>query len=257
MKYLHTSFKDHVYTIVIDNQLTLNALNSEILDEMQEQIDRIGEHGEIRAVIITGAGRSFVAGADISEMAGKNCEEGRLFGKLGARLFRAIEQLPMPVIAAVNGFALGGGCELAMACDIRIASDKAKFAQPEVTLGITPGFSATARLPRLVGPGMAKLLICSGRTIDAAEALRIGLVEMVVAVDEFEAKVRETAEAIAKNAPVAVQASKKLINEGLDMTVEESIGREIELFGDCFATQDQKDGMNAFMSKTKAQFSGK
>lgn len=234
---------------------SLNALNSTILREMNDFVSSIDAH--TRVLIITGDGeKSFVAGADISEMAHLNEQEGFEFGRLGAQVFRKIEQLPVPVIAAVNGFALGGGCELAMACDIRIASVNAKFGQPEVGLGIIPGFSGTVRLPRLVGQGMAKELIYTGRVIRADEALRIGLVNAVYEREELLDKALELAQMILKNAPLAIQAAKQSINEGYDLPVDDAIALENKLFGGCFATADQKEGMAAFLSKRKAAFKG-
>ena len=234
---------------------SLNALNSTILREMNDFVSSIDAH--TRVLIITGDGeKSFVAGADISEMAHLNEQEGFEFGRLGAQVFRKIEQLPIPVIAAVNGFALGGGCELAMACDIRIASVNAKFGQPEVGLGIIPGFSGTVRLPRLVGQGMAKELIYTGRVIRADEALRIGLVNAVYEREELLDKALELAQMILKNAPLAIRAAKQSINEGYDLTADDAIALENKLFGGCFATADQKEGMAAFLEKRKAAFKG-
>ena len=234
---------------------SLNALNSTILREMNDFVSSIDAH--TRVLIITGDGeKSFVAGADISEMAHLNEQEGFEFGRLGAQVFRKIEQLPIPVIAAVNGFALGGGCELAMACDIRIASVNAKFGQPEVGLGIIPGFSGTVRLPRLVGQGMAKELIYTGRVIRADEALRIGLVNAVYEREELLDKALELAQMILKNAPLAIQAAKQSINKGYDLSADDAIALENKLFGSCFATADQKEGMAAFLEKRKAAFKG-
>lgn len=235
---------------------SLNALNSAILNELSTCIDNIKVRA--RVLIITGDGeKSFVAGADISEMANLNEQEGYTFGRLGAEVFRKIETLPIPVIAAVNGFALGGGCELAMACDIRIASNNAKFGQPEVGLGIIPGFSGTVRLPRLVGQGMAKELIYTGRVIRADEALRIGLVNAVYEREELIDKAVELAQMILKNAPLAIHAAKQSINDGYDMDMADAIALENKLFGGCFATADQKEGMDAFLNKRKAEFHGK
>lgn len=256
MSYLETKFDGAVYTITINKPETLNALNSALIEELGEQARMLAKRADVRVVVLTGTGRSFVAGADISEMAELNRAEAKAFGERGAKVFRQIELLPMPVVAAVNGFALGGGCELAMACDIRIASEKAKFGQPETGLGIMPGFSGTVRLPRLVGSGMAKLLICTGRTIDAAEAFRIGLADIIATEDDFEGVVYDTAKAITRNAPVAVRASKKSIDIGLDTDMDIAIDNEIKLFAACFDTQDQKAGMRAFLAKTKTDFKG-
>ena len=235
---------------------SLNALNSTILKELDTFVNHIGTG--TRVLIITGDGeKSFVAGADISEMAHLNEQEGYAFGQLGDRVFRQIELLPIPVIAAVNGFALGGGCELAMACDIRICSNNAKFGQPEVGLGITPGFSGTVRLPRLIGQGMAKEMIYTGKVIRADEALRIGLVNAVYEREELLDKALELAAKMVANAPLAIRACKQSINEGCDLTMDEAIEQENKLFASCFATQDQKEGMAAFLGKRKAAFTGK
>ena len=234
---------------------SLNALNSTILKEMDDFIDHLDK--ATRVLIITGDGeKSFVAGADISEMAHLNEQEGFEFGRLGAQVFRKIELLPMPVIAAVNGFALGGGCELAMSCDIRIASSKAKFGQPEVGLGIIPGFSGTHRLPKLIGQGYAKEMIYTGKVIRADEALRIGLVNAVYEPEELMDKAMEMAQMMLKNAPVAISLAKQSINEGYDLDADGAIGLENKLFGKCFATRDQKEGMDAFLNKRKADFQG-
>ena len=248
--------QEGITILTISAPKSLNALNSTILGELGTFIDNINVR--TRVLIITGDGeKSFVAGADISEMAHLNEQEGYAFGHMGAVVFRKIETLPIPVIAAVNGFALGGGCELAMACDIRIASNNAKFGQPEVGLGITPGFSGTVRLPRLVGQGMAKELIYTGKVVRADEALRIGLVNAVYEREELLDKAMEMAQLMLKNAPIAIQACKQSINEGYDMDIDEAIAFENKLFARCFATTDQKEGMDAFLSKRKPAFTGK
>lgn len=210
-----------------------------------------------RVLIITGDGeKSFVAGADISEMANLNEQEGYEFGKLGAKVFRAIELLPIPVIAAVNGFALGGGCELAMACDIRIASAKAKFGQPEVGLGIIPGFSGTYRLAKLIGQGYAKEMIYTGKVIKADEALRIGLVNAIYEPEQLMPAAVEMARKMVACAPIAISLAKQSINENYDLDATASLELENKLFGKCFATKDQKEGMAAFLEKRSANFIG-
>src|SRR3989339_894650 len=254
IKRLLYSTEDGICTVIINNPDTLNALNSQIINELDYLFDKIAQDEKILVVIITGAGRSFVAGADISEMADMDQNEGELFGKRGAYLFRKIETLSKPVIAAVNGFALGGGCELAMACDIRIASQKAKFGQPEVSLGITPGFSGTVRLPKLVGSSMAKEMIFTGKIIDSYEALRIGLVNSIIEPQDLMVKALEMAKMMASNAPVAIRYSKESINYAVDNETESASQLETELFAKCFSTQDQKEGMKAFLEKRKAQF---
>lgn len=242
-----------VVKLTISSPATLNALNSTILGELEDFVDSLGPD-TTRILVITGEGKAFVAGADISEMAHLSEEEGFAFGKRGARVFKKIEDLPFPVIAAVNGFALGGGCELAMSCDIRIASAKARFGQPEVGLGIIPGFSGTYRLPKLVGQGIAKELIYTGKMIGADEALRIGLVNSVVAPEELDAAVNALVSAILKNAPIAVGFAKACINENYDLDVDESVALENRYFAKCFATDDQKEGMDAFLHKRPAAF---
>ena len=216
--------KGNVAIALIDRPKALNALNSEVLNDLNTLVDEINADEEIRVLILSGSGeKSFVAGADIGEMSNLTKAEGEAFGKKGNDVFRRIETLPIPVIAAVNGYALGGGCELAMACDIRICADTAVFGQPETGLGITPGFGGTQRLSRLIGPGMAKQLIYSARNIKADEALRIGLVNAVYPLEELRPAAEKLAETIAKNAPIAVRACKKAINEGLEKPMDEAI----------------------------------
>lgn len=246
-----------IATVTINEPEKLNALNSEILRELNVAFDKLADDNDIRVVIITGADRSFVAGANIKEMAEMDYQQAKTFGEFGSSVFRKIETCPKPVIAAVNGFALGGGCELALACDIRVASEKAKFGQPEVGLGITPGFSGTQRLARLVGFAKAKELIFTGKVITADDALKIGLVNQVVAPGTLMDEVKAMAETIAKQAPVAVQNAKKAINNGWDMEMSEGIDLEVELFARCFETEDQKSGMKAFLNKEKLAFNGK
>lgn len=253
--FLKIAQSEGLCTLTISAPKSLNALNSTILNEMSHFLDNIPS--EVRVLIITGDGeKSFVAGADISEMATLNPEEGTAFGRRGAEVFRKIETLSIPVIAAINGFALGGGCELAMACDIRICSSNARFGQPEVGLGIIPGFSGTYRLAKLVGMGMAKQLIFAGKNIKADEALRIGLVNAVYEPQDLIPEAMKLASAISANAPVAVAYAKKCINEEYDLNADEAIAYENDYFGRCFATQDQKAGMKAFLEKGKAEFKG-
>ncbi len=248
--------ENHIATVTINEPKTLNALNSKLLDELGAAFDTLAADKDVRAIILTGVDRAFVAGANIQEMSGLNYEEAKVFGAKGASVFRKIETCPQPVIAAVNGFALGGGSELALACDIRIASEKAKFGQPEVGLGITPGFSGTQRLPRIVGQAKAKELIYTAKVISAAEALEIGLVNQVVAPESLMEEAQALATTIAKQAPIAVQKSKKAINDGWDMAIDEGINYEVELFAQCFETEDQKNGMNAFLKKEKVEYKG-
>ena len=245
--------KKGLYAVAtINRPKALNALNSEVLSDLDELVQTISADADIRALVITGSGeKAFVAGADIGEMSTLTPEEGEAFGKHGNDVFRKLETLPIPTIAAVNGFALGGGCELSMSCDIRICADTAVFGQPEAGLGITPGFGGTQRLARLVGPGMAKQLIYTAKNIKADEAYRIGLVNAVYPLDELMPAAEKMAETIAKNAPIAVRACKKAINEGLEAEMDDAGVIEEQLFGSCFKTADQIEGMSAFLEKRK------
>lgn len=251
MEFVLYEVKGQVGIITINREKALNALNSAVLDELNATLDGV-DLNEVRCLILTGAGeKSFVAGADIGEMSTLTKAEGEAFGKKGNDVFRKLETFPIPVIAAVNGFALGGGCEISMSCDIRICSDNAVFGQPEVGLGITPGFGGTQRLARIVGPGMAKQMIYTARNIKADEALRIGLVNAVYPQAELMAAAEKMAAGIAKNAPIAVRNCKKAINDGLEAGMDEAIVIEEKLFGDCFETHDQVEGMTAFLEKRK------
>ncbi len=251
---LNLKKEEGILTITLNNPKTLNALDYQMLSEIEKAFAIAEEDKEVRVVVITGEGKAFVAGADIKAMSVMDAQEASAFGKKGAQLFRKIETLNKPVIAAVNGFALGGGCELAMACDIRIASQKAKFGQPEVGLGITPGFSGTQRLPRIVGIGKAKELIFSGNIIGAEEAGKIGLADQVVEPDELMNRSLELAKKIAQNSSAAVSLSKQAINLGLQADMDTAIDIEVSLFALCFAGRDQKEGMNAFLEKRTPDF---
>ena len=264
MDYILYEVNGAVGTITINREKALNALNSQVLDELNATLDSV-DLETVRCLILTGAGeKSFVAGADIGEMSTLTKAEGEAFGKKGNDVFRKLETFPIPVIAAVNGFALGGGCEISMSCDIRICSDNAVFGQPEVGLGITPGFGGTQRLARLVGAGMAKQMIYTARNIKAAEAYRIGLVNQVVsgevneagevvvsAKEALMAAANKMATGIAAQAPIAVRNCKKAINEGLQVDMDQAIVIEEKLFGDCFETEDQRAGMGNFLEKDK------
>ena len=240
-----------VGVVTIDRPQALNALNREVLADLQKTFSDI-DVDTVRCVILTGAGeKAFVAGADIGEMSKMTVAEAEAFGKFGNDIFLMIEKFPVPVIAAVNGYALGGGNELAMSCDIRICSDNAVFGQPEVGLGITPGFGGTQRLARLVGMGMAKQLVYSALNIKADEALRIGLVNAVYPQAELMENVLKLAGKIAKNAPIAVRNCKKAINDGISLPIEKAVEVEEKLFGDCFETHDQVEGMACFLSREK------
>lgn len=241
--------REGVYLLTINKPASLNALDTAVLGELAAVVENLKTNESVKVLVLTGEGRAFVAGADISEMVSKNPIDGLEFGRLGASVFRAIEQLPFPVIAAVNGFALGGGCELAMACDIRLASAKAKFGQPETGLGIIPGFSGTQRLPRLVGPAKAKELIYTGEIIKADEALRIGLVNGVTEPEALIDEALAMAEKIALQPRQAVALAKKAIDAGMQTDIDTAIGIENNLFALCFSTEEQKQRMTAFLNK--------
>ena len=243
--------QDNIGIITINRPEALNALNSAVFDELEPLVGELARDATLAALIITGEGRSFVAGADIGEQCPMDLEAGRKWARRGSSVFRRLEKLEIPTIAAVNGFALGGGCELALACDIILASEKAKFGQPEVGLGITPGFSGTQRLPRRVGVAKAKELIFSGKQIGAEEAKRIGLVNEVYAAEELLHKAVEMAKSFTATAPIAVKYSKACIDRGMQMDIDNGIALENELFAMCFATEDQKEGMGAFLEKRK------
>lgn len=252
MNYIQYEQKDAIAVLTISREKALNALNSEVLGELDAAIDAI-DLDTVRCLIITGAGqKSFVAGADIGEMSTLTKEEGEAFGKKGNDVFRKIETLPIPVIAAVNGFALGGGCELSMSCDIRLASENAVFGQPETGLGITPGFGGTQRLARIIPVGKAKEMLYAGTKVKAAEALTLGLVNAVYPSEELLPAAEKLAGKIARNAPIAVRASKKAVNDGLQVSIDEGIAIEEKLFGSCFESADQRNGMAAFLNKEKA-----
>ena len=249
MGYVDYEVKGAVGIVTINRPKALNALNSEVLDDLSSVFDSI-DLETVRCVVLTGAGdKSFVAGADIGEMSTLTKAEGEAFGKKGNDVFRKIETFPLPVIAAINGFALGGGNELAMSCDFRICSENAVFGQPEVGLGITPGFGGTQRLARLVGAGYAKYMIYTARNIKADEAYRIGLVNQVVPAEELMATAEKLASIIAGNAPIAVRNCKKAVNDGLEVNMDDALVVEENLFGDCFQSWDQQEGMANFLRK--------
>ena len=251
------SAAEGIATLTINRPDKLNALNDETLRALDRALDRVETEEGILAVIITGAGeKAFVAGADIAEIAERNPVTAREMALRGQALYSRIETLSVPVIAVVNGFALGGGCELAMACHIRLASEKARFGQPEVKLGIIPGYAGTQRLPRLVGKGMAMELILSGRMIDAAEALRIGLVNHVFPPDALMDEAVKLAGEISAQGPLAVRFSMEAINQGLEMPFEAACSLEAHLFATLFATGDMKEGTRAFLEKRAPDFKG-
>ncbi|MEI6668616.1 MAG: enoyl-CoA hydratase-related protein [Acidobacteriota bacterium] len=247
-----------VAIVTLNRPSVLNALNMATLRELDRVMRELQDDDAVRAVVVTGAGeKAFVAGADIKELAELTPVAGKAYAEAGQRIFDRIEHLGKPVIAAVNGYALGGGCELAMACTIRLASETAKFGQPEVKLGVIPGFAGTQRLPRLVGKGRAMELILTGATIDAAEAYRIGLVNRVVPASALMAEARALAQALAASAPVAIRHGMEAIHCGLDMSVADGSVLEATLFGLVASTDDMREGTKAFVEKRKASFTGR
>jgi enoyl-CoA hydratase len=249
--------EDGIAYITINRPEALNALNTDVLADLTNVFNWVNDSDDVKIAILTGAGRSFVAGADIAQMEKLTVQEGRDMTLKGQRVMNLIEQIDKMVICAINGFALGGGCELAMACDIRIASDKAKFGQPEVNLGIIPGFGGTQRLPRLVGTGMAKYLIATGEMISADEACRIGLVEKVVPADDLLAEATKIAKTIISKAPIGIKMAKHSINVGMKMDVTNGVAYEAEAYVSTFASEDRVEGMNAFVEKRPANFKNK
>ncbi|MBR6574918.1 MAG: enoyl-CoA hydratase/isomerase family protein [Clostridia bacterium] len=251
MEYIKLAVDGNVGVLTINRPAALNALNDQVIRELDEALDAI-DLDTVRCLVVTGEGqKAFVAGADIGQMSGLTKAEGEAFGKLGNDVFRKLETLPIPTIAAVCGFALGGGCELAMSCDIRLCSDTAVFGQPEVGLGITPGFGGTQRMARLIGMGRAKELLYTARKVKAPEALAIGLVQGVYPVEQLMEEALKMAARIAGNAPIAVRATKKAVNDGLQVDMDRAIEIEEQLFGSCFETEDQKNAMGAFLEKRK------
>jgi enoyl-CoA hydratase len=248
-----------IATITLNRPKQLNALSQAVISELLGAFDEIGSDPEVRAVILTGSGdRAFAAGADIGELAQlQSPSEGRRLAARSHSLGRKMADLPQPIIAAINGFALGGGLELALACDFRIAGDTAQVGLPEVTLGIIPGWGGTQRLPRLVGPGMAKLLMMTGERIDAAEALRIGLIERVTPAAELMSAARQLAEKLAALPPLSISAIKQAVNHGLNMSLDDANMYESGLFAELTATEDAKEGTRAFVEKRKAEWRGR
>lgn len=246
-----------IATVIINRPEAMNSLNNDVLNDLHDAFTQLDQDEAVLAIIVTGEGKAFVAGADIAAMYAMNPINAHELSSNGHRVMNLIESTPKPVIAAVNGFALGGGCELAMACDIRIASERAKFGQPEVNLGILPGFGGTLRLPRLVGKGMAKLLIMTGDIIDAQEASRIGLVEKVVSPEHLMEVATALALKIISKAPLAVASAKTIIDKGYNMNISEACALEIEAFAELFGTQDKIEGIGAFLEKRAAKFEKK
>lgn len=244
-----------IATLTINRPEALNALNAEVLDALHATVT--GLHGKAKAILVTGAGKAFVAGADIAAMKDLGADEAREFSLAGQDAFQILVDFPGPVIAAINGYALGGGLELAMACDILVASDKAVVGQPEVKLGVVPGFGGSQRLPRRTGPGVAKWLLMTGESVKAEEALRLGIVDKVVPHDTLLAEAHKIAEAAIANGPLAVASAKRLVDEGLDLDLASALELEADAFGAGFRTTDQKEGMAAFLAKRKPAFTGR
>ena len=251
MAFVDLEQRGSIGILTMNRPEALNALNDQVLRDLDAALDAVEANDEILVVILTGAGRSFVAGADIGQMKDFTSVQAKKFGAYGNGVFLKLENFPKPVIAAVNGFALGGGCELAMSCDIRLASEKAKFGQPEVGLGITPGFAGTQRLPRIVGISKAMELILTAKVIGAEEAKAIGLVNEVYPADELMPKALELANAICANAQIAVKESKRCIRKGMQTDIYTGCAFEAEAFGVCCGTEDKDEGMGAFLEKRK------
>lgn len=258
LKNLLYEVKDGIAFVTVNRPDKLNALNAQTLADLDEAFRAVAASPEVRAVVLTGAGeKAFVAGADIGEIAGLDAQSGRVFALRGQGLFRSIETLAKPVVAAVNGFALGGGCELAMACHVRVASENAQFGQPEVNLGVIPGYGGTQRLPRLVGRGVALELLLTGDRVDARRAYETGLVNAVVPLADLLAKAAELAKRMASKGPLAVTYCLEAVQAGLDMPLEEGCYLEATLFGLCCSSEDMREGTQAFLQKRKAEFKGR
>lgn len=259
MEFLHLTYEKRtpLAFITINRPKVLNALNAATLEELSRAVEKAASDAEIRVILLAGAGgKAFIAGADISEFATLDETSGRAFAERGQALFRRIETLDKPVIACIQGYALGGGCELAMACTLRVATEDSKLGQPEVKLGIIAGFGGTQRLPRLVGRGAAMKMLLTGAMISATEALRIGLVDEVVAVDKLMERAEELAREIAKNAPIAVERTMRSVDYGLDHSLEDGLLEEVRHFGHCCTTRDKAEGTAAFLEKRAAVWTG-
>jgi len=254
---LLVAIEDRIATVTVNRPDKLNALNDATIEELGRAIAALSGDAAVGGIIVTGAGRAFVAGADIVELSLKSPEDARRLARRGQEVFARFERCPKPVIAAVNGFALGGGCELALACHVRLASEHAKFGQPEVKLGVIPGYGGTQRLPRLVGRGMALQLLLTGEIIDAAEAHRIGLVNRVVPRESLLETADTLARRMVRNAPLALRHALLAIDQGLEVDLEKGLLLEATLFGILCGTEDLREGMNAFLEKRKAAFRGK
>ncbi len=253
MALVEVTKQDHIGIITMNRPEALNALSKAVFSDLTKALDTVEHDDDVYVVIITGAGRAFIAGADIAEMAPMNVEEGLSFSELGNSILMRVDMFPKPTIAAVNGFALGGGCEMALACDIRVASEKAKFGQPEVGLGIIPGFGGTQRMARIIGTGPAMELIYTADIIDAKRAYEIAMVNHVVPPEELMDFCLKMAKKIASNAQVAIRTSKMAIRRGIDCDISTAVTYEALAFATCFGTEDQKDAMKAFVEKRKLE----
>jgi len=253
-KYIDAVIDENIGTITVNRPDVLNAVNIEAILEIEQALHSFSENEDVRVIVITGAGKSFVSGSDISRLVQMNAVKAREYSAIGQRVLGFMENMEKPVIAAVNGFALGSGCEIAMACDIRIASEKAKFGQPEVKLGLIPGHAGTQRMARLVGVGKAKELIFTGDLIDAQEAMRIGLINAVIPADALLETVKELAKKICAAGPTAVRVAKTVINRGIDSPMMTAQSYEMEAFSILFSTDEAKEGMTAFLEKRKPKW---
>jgi len=252
---VNCTIENHIAMIVLNRPKALNALNEEVLTVLYKKMEDLDKNESVKVVIITGSGeKAFVAGADVAAMQSMNSEEARAFSQLGQKTMDKVANMRPFVIGAINGYALGGGCELAMACDMRVASEKARFGIPEVTLGVIPGFGGTQRLPRLVGMGIAKELLATGRQVKAEEAMQIGLVNKVVGPTELLSYCLELAEQMVKNSTCAISYGKQAMNAGIEINLENAMKMETGFFGAVFANPDQKEGMTAFLEKRKPDF---
>jgi enoyl-CoA hydratase len=258
MSYQHLllSVQDRIATLTVNRPDKLNALNAALIGELGTAIDELQSRDDVAGIILTGAGRAFVAGADISELANQNAVDGKRLARRGQEIFRRFELSAKPTLAAVNGFALGGGCELAMSCQLRIASDAAKFGQPEVKLGLIPGYGGTQRLPRLVGRGRALQLLLTGEMIDAQEAYRIGLVNRVVATEQLMPTATAIIQQMLTNAPLALAACIDVMDRGLEMPLDDALSLEATQFGVLISTSDTAEGTRAFLEKRAPRFRG-
>jgi enoyl-CoA hydratase len=256
-KNIRLKYEENIATLTFNRPDVLNALNTETLTETLDALQELGKNHEVRILILTGAGKAFVAGADISEISSKTPEDARRYSELGHTLVNTIQHMDKPVIAAINGYALGGGTEIALGCDIRLASENARFGLPETTVGVIPGWGGTQRAARLIGTALAKELIFTGEIISAQHALKIGLINRVVPHESLMDVTMDMARKISQQGQIALSHAKRVINEGVDKPFQEGCRMEIDAFVSCFRTEDQKEGMKAFIEKRKPNFKGR